>query len=115
MPPVIEQQDWATLEHQTGDLVSQGKHGYPQVQRDLSSLLQVSANAQNRTNKLRSQDEQAAATRLLATQGLDGGRYGNTTSCHGYEAFSIQHLNSFAGAVLAPNLQLHPHRLAVLD
>jgi hypothetical protein len=74
MPPVIEQHDWVNLELQTGDLVSQGKHGYPTVQRDLSSLLSTSQNAQQRTSRLRSQDEQAAATRLLATQGLDGGR-----------------------------------------
>ena len=71
--PVIEQ-DWLNLEHQTGDLLSQGKHGYPKVQRDLSSLLHVSQSAQARTSRLRSQEEQAAATRLLAIQGLNGGR-----------------------------------------
>lgn len=74
MPPVQEQ-DWLALEQQTGDLVQQGKHGYPKVQRDLSSLLQVSQSAQARTSRLRSQEEQAAATRLLAIQGLNGGRW----------------------------------------
>lgn len=80
MSPVVEQQDWLSLEHQTGDLVSQGKHGYPKVQRDLSSLLHVSQSAQARTSRLRSQEEQAAATRLLAIQGLNGGRCGASAS-----------------------------------
>lgn len=80
MPPVYEQQDWQTLEHRTGDLLAQGKHGYPKVQRDLSSLLQVSQSAQARTSRLRSQEEHAAATRLLAMQGLNGGRCGERRS-----------------------------------
>ncbi len=73
MPPVQEQ-DWLALEQRTGDVLQQGKHGYPKVQRDLSNLLQASQSAQARTSRLRSQEEQAAATRLLAIQGLNAGR-----------------------------------------
>ncbi|WIA40386.1 hypothetical protein OEZ86_013748 [Tetradesmus obliquus] len=69
-----EQTDWLSLVHQTNDLVAQDRHGYPKVQRDLTGLLLSSQSARARTSRVRSQDEQAAATRLLAMQGFDAGR-----------------------------------------
>jgi hypothetical protein len=74
MPPVQEQQDWLSLEQQTGDVLQQGRHGYPKMQRDMVNLLHASQSAQARTSRLRSHEEQAAATRILALHGLNGGR-----------------------------------------
>eukprot|EP00878_Enallax_costatus_P026786 GHUV01028785.1.p1 GENE.GHUV01028785.1~~GHUV01028785.1.p1 ORF type:complete len:713 (+),score=229.05 GHUV01028785.1:118-2256(+) len=69
-----QQPDWLSLVQQTNDLVSQDRHGYPRVQRDLTGLLLSSQSARARTSRVRSQSEQAAATRLLAMQGFDAGR-----------------------------------------
>lgn len=60
---------------QTNDLVTQDRHGYPKVQRDLTGLLQSSQAARARTSRVRSQEEAAAATRLLAQQGFDAARW----------------------------------------
>jgi hypothetical protein len=68
------QQEWTSLLQQTHDLVAQDRHGYPKVQRDLTGLLQSSQSARTRTSRVRSQEEQAAATRLLALRGFDAGR-----------------------------------------
>jgi nuclear pore complex protein Nup93 len=75
MPPgAVEHQEWLSLVHATNVLVSQDRHGYPKVQRDLTGLLQSSQSARARTSRVRSAEEAAAATRLLALQGFDAGR-----------------------------------------
>jgi hypothetical protein len=71
-----------SLEQQTGDVLQQGRHGYPKMQRDMINLLHASQSAQARTSRLRSQEEQAAATRILALHGLNGGRCVRTSHCH---------------------------------
>ncbi|GIL76174.1 hypothetical protein Vretimale_5759 [Volvox reticuliferus] len=66
--------DWNTLLQQSADLVGQDFNNVPRVERNLPQLQQYADALRSRTNRYRGPSEQAAATRLLAQQGLDAGR-----------------------------------------
>eukprot|EP00198_Chlamydomonas_reinhardtii_P014412 XP_001703749.1 predicted protein [Chlamydomonas reinhardtii] len=66
--------DWNSLLQQSNDLVGQEYNNVPRVERTLPQLQQYADALRSRTNRFRGPAEHAAATRLLAQQGLDATR-----------------------------------------